>query len=315
MNSSVVLLPNWIGDLLLALSIVMKLPEERRSNMTLLVPKQMGGLVRILSDLPQIPFDRADETERARTLAAVRAGGFRTIYLLPYSFSSAWFARLAGVPVRRGLSREMRRFLLTDPLPGSLRDKSRHITYEYAEILDTPFAQPESWEGVTVQPDKSRAGSIVFCPGAAYGPAKRWPHFPELARIESGQRIVVLGTAADSESAREIESAAPGRVEDLTGRTSLTEAAAIMAGARAVVSNDSGLMHLAGYLGVPVVGIFGSTSSVWTSPLGKRSVASSSTEPCAPCFERTCRYKHYRCLEAITPTTVAEAVGRLCGAD
>ena len=315
MNPSVVLLPNWIGDLLIALSVVAKLPEERRSSITLLVPKKMGGLVSLLCDLPQIPFDRGDEEERARTLAAVRAGGFRIIYLLPYSFSSAWFARRAGIPVRRGLAREMRRFLLTDPLPGNLRDKSRHITHEYAEILEAPFAPPEAWEGVKVRPDESRSGSVVYCPGAAYGPAKRWPHFPELARLQSKQWIVVLGTAADSESAREIAGAAPGRVEDLTGRTSLTEAAAIMAGSRAVVSNDSGLMHLAGYLGVPVVGIFGSTSPVWTRPLGKRSVALSSTEPCAPCFERSCRYGHYRCLANITPDSIAEAVARLCGKD
>ena len=314
MNPSIVLLPNWIGDLLLALSIVEKLPAERRSATTLLVPKQMGGLAKLLCDLPQIPFDRADEAERKRTVSAVRAGGFRSIYLLPYSFSSAWFAVKAGVPVRRGLSREMRRILLTEPLPGSLRDRTRHITREYARILDTPYTPPESWAGVVVRPDAAYAGSIVYCPGAAYGPAKRWPHFPGLARLQHRHDIVVLGTAADGESAGEVELAAPGRVKDLTGRTSLTEAAAIMAGARAVVSNDSGLMHLAGYLGVPVVGVFGSTSPVWTRPLGMRSVAMHSTEPCSPCFRRNCRYGHYRCLENITAADVAAAVERLtCG--
>jgi heptosyltransferase-2 len=311
MNPSVVLLPNWIGDLLLALSIVMKLPEERRSNTTLLVPKQMGGLVRLLCDLPQIAFDRADEAERRRTLADVRAGGFRTFYLLPYSFSSAWFARKAGVPVRRGLSLEMRRFMLTDPLPGTLRDKSRHITREYAEILDAPFSSPEAWDGARVKPNAAYSGSIVYCPGAAYGPAKRWPHFPELALLQEHQDIVVLGTAADGESAREISRMAPGKVQDLTGRTSLTEAAAIMAGARAVVSNDSGLMHLAGYIGVPVIGLFGSTSPVWTRPLGKRSLAMGSTEPCSPCFRRTCRYGHYRCLWKIGSHEVMSELDQL----
>ena len=308
MMPSVVLLPNWIGDLLLALSIVSNLPEERRRNTTLLVPKRMGGLVELLCDLPQIPYDRADGEERKRTVAAVRAGGFRRIFLLPYSFSSAWFAMKAGIPERRGLSRELRRFLLTDPLPGSLRNKSRHITMEYAEILDAPLSLPESWAGVGIEPDPAYAGSIVYCPGAAYGPAKRWPHFPELAGLQKGYDIVVLGTAADGESARDVERTAPGRVTDLTGRTSLAEAAAIMAGARAVVSNDSGLMHLAGYLGVPVIGIFGSTSPVWTRPLGKRSVAMSSAEPCSPCFRRACRYGHYRCLDGIAAIDVAKAV-------
>ena len=311
MNRSVVLLPNWIGDLLLALSVVTRLPEERRSATTLLVPKQMGGLVELLCDLPQLPFDRADETERRRTMVSVKAAGFRSIYLLPYSFSSAWFAVKAGIPSRRGLSREMRRILLTDQMPGSLRDKSRHITMEYSAILDTPFSPPEAWEGVGVKPDPAHAGSIVYCPGAAYGPAKRWPHFPELARLQQRYDIVVLGTAADGESSREVEHAAPGRVTDLTGRTSLKEAAAIMAGARAVVSNDSGLMHLAGYLGVPVVGIFGSTSPTWTRPLGKKSLAMGSSEPCSPCFQRSCRYGHYRCLRNIAAAGVYDMMETL----
>lgn len=312
MNSSVVLLPNWIGDMLLALSIVERLPESRRLHITLLVPAQMTGLVSLLCNLPRIEFNRKDAEERNRTVQAVRRGAFHTIYLLPFSFSSAWFAVKTEVPVRRGLSREMRRFLLTEPLPGNLRDKSRHITYEYAEILDTPYSPPEEWIGKTVNSDKRYAGSVVYCPGAAYGPAKKWPHFPELAMLQERDRIVVLGTLDDRESAMEIVRMAPGRTTDLTGKTSLTEAAAIMSGARAVVSNDSGLMHLAAYIGTPVIGLFGSTSPIWTRPLGKRSLALHFPEPCAPCFERICRYRHYRCLENIVPEAVAEAVEHLC---
>ncbi len=306
MSHTAILLPNWIGDLLLALSVVDTLPAERRARTTLLVPKKMGGLVGLLSNLPQIPYDRADNVEVQRTLAAVRGGGFGAIHLLPYSFSSAWFAFRTAIPVRRGLSLEMRGLLLTERLPGSLRDKSCHITREYAEILQVPYREPEAWQGKEIVADESRRGCVVYCPGAAYGPAKRWPHFPELARMQAGQRIVVLGAASDSEAAREITEAAPGRVEVLTGKTSLAEAAAIMAGASAVVSNDSGLMHLAGYLGTPVVGIFGSTSPVWTRPLGQKSVIMQSTEPCAPCFERTCQYGHYRCLSSISARSVAD---------
>jgi heptosyltransferase-2 len=237
----------------------------------------------------------------------VCAGGFSAIYLLPYSFSSAWFAFRAGIPVRRGLSKEMRGFLLTERLPGRLRNKSQHITKEYAEILQVPCREPEAWGGKAVPPDERYRGVVVYCPGAAYGQAKRWPHFAELARLQAGERVVVLGTGADGESAREIAAAAPGRVEDLTGRTSLVEAAAIMAAAKAVVSNDSGLMHMAGFIGTPLVGLFGSTSPVWTRPLGRRSVIMQSGEPCAPCFARTCRYGHYRCQVNITPEAVLEA--------
>lgn len=311
MSRSAILLPNWIGDLLMALSVVESLPPERRSRTTLLVPKNMGGLVETLSDLPWIPYNRRDRNEVSQTVRNVSAQGFSAIYLLPYSFSSAWFAWRTGIPARRGLSRELRRFLLTEPLPWSLRDKSRHITREYAEILQAPYHAPEEWGGAAVEADERYAGSVVYCPGAAYGPAKRWPHFAELARLQEGYRIVVLGAGADSEAAAQIAQVAPGRVTDLTGKTSLKEAASIMAAARAVVSNDSGLMHLAGYLGTPVAGIFGSTSQIWTRPLGRRSRALTSREPCSPCYRRTCKFGHYRCLENITAADVAAEVERL----
>ena len=316
MNSSIVLLPNWIGDMLLALSMVMRLPESRRSKTTLLVPEQMSSLVGMLCDLPRIEYSRSTAQSRRDTVAAVRNGGFETIYLLPFSFSSAWFAMQSRVPVRRGVSREMRRFLLTHPLSrdaiNSNNEKQHHITHEYADILDMPFCPPEEWNGKGVEPDKSYAGSIVYCPGASYGPAKKWPHFPALALLQERYKIVILGSSDDGESAREIVRMAPERITDLTGKTSLQEVAAIMSSARGVVSNDSGLMHLAGYIGIPVIGLFGSTSPVWTRPLGKRSIAMYLPEPCSPCFDKTCRYNHYRCLGKITPEAVREAMDNVC---
>ncbi len=302
--------------MLLALSVVMRLPESRRTQTTLLVPGQMSSLVRMLCELPVIEYGRSDADKRKRTVEAVRMGRFQTMYLLPFSFSSAWFAMKTGVSVRRGLSREMRRFLLTDPLPRDVvnlnNKKLHHITHEYAEILDTPYLPPEEWNGVTILPDANYTGSIVYCPGAAYGPAKKWRHFSELALLQERYNIVILGSREDGEPAQEIVRTAPERVQDLTGKTSLTEVAAIMASARAVISNDSGLMHLAAYIGTPVIGLFGSTSPVWTHPIGKKSIALNVPEPCAPCFDKTCRYQHYRCLENITPKTVAEAMEKLC---
>jgi len=302
--------------MLLALSVVMRLPESRRTQTTLLVPGQMSGLVRMLCDLPVIEYGRSDAVDRKRSIEAVRMGGFHTMYLLPFSFSSAWFAMKTGVPVRRGLSREMRRFLLTDPLPRDVinlnNNKLHHITNEYAEILNTPFISHEEWSGVTVLPDTKYNDSIVYCPGAAYGPTKKWRHFPELALLQDRYNIVVLGSRGDGESAQEIVRMAPKKVLDLTGKTSLTEAAAIISAARAVISNDSGLMHLAAYIGTPVIGIFGSTSPVWTRPLGKKSIAMYMPEPCAPCFDRVCRLQHYQCLENILPDAVDDAVKKLC---
>ncbi len=314
MESSIILMPNWIGDMLLALSVVMRMPAERLASTTLLVPGHMVALVRMLSGLPQVPFERSSQEDRRRTVSEIRRREFHTLYLLPHSFSSAWLGMKSGIPRRRGLSRELRGFLLTDSLPGNLRDRTHHLIREYAEILELPYTAPECWAGIQAAPDEEYAGAIVLCPGAKYGPSKKWNHFPELARLLHNDRIVVLGTADDRDSAAGIVRVVRNRVTDLTGRTSLSGAAAVMAGARAVVSNDSGLMHLAAFLGVPVVGLFGSTSPVWTRPLGRKTAVLSSSEPCAPCFKRTCRYEHYRCLERITPEGVAMEIGKLTGA-
>ncbi len=312
MNKSAILLPNWIGDMLLALSLVMKMPEERRAGTTLLVPRHMAELVEVLSGMPHITYARRTVEERKATISAVRQRMFDSIFLLPYSFSSALFAYRTGIPRRRGLSREMRGFLLTERLPGNLRDRNCHITREYAAILDVPFAEPELWQGSPVVSDHAYRGSVVFCPGAEYGPAKKWMYFADLARLLEGERIVILGTASDRQAAADVVQAVPDRVTDLTGKTTLPEAASIMSGARLVVSNDSGLMHLAGFLGTPVAGIFGSTSPVWTRPNGSKTSVLFSNEPCAPCFRRTCRYGHYRCLHDIGPLDVVKAMKTLC---
>lgn len=308
MDTTVIVMPNWIGDLLLALSAVMNMPRERLSSTTLLVPESMSGLVGMLSSVPVIPYNRKDRLKRRAALDRIRASDFDSTYLLPYSFSSAWLAFQTGIPERRGLSLDFRRPLLTDPLPGSLRDRSRHILHEYSEILHVPYRSPESWTGAEVSPDPAFEGCVVFCPGARFGPAKRWPHFAGLAKMLPHEQIVVLGTDEDRDVATEVVRVAGGRAIDLTGKTSLTGAAAILAGARAVVSNDSGLMHLAGFIGVPVVGIFGSTSPIWTRPLGNRTTVLVSDETCSPCFQRTCRYGHYRCQEGIRPEVVASAL-------
>ncbi len=312
MNKSAILLPNWIGDMLLALSLVMKMPEEKRVSTTLLVPRHMADLVKVLSGMQQITYARRTAGERKSTIAAVRQKAFDSVYLLPYSFSSALFAYRTGIARRRGLSREMRGLLLTERLPGNLRDKSRHITREYAAILNVPFTEPELWQGVPVAPDPEYRNCVVFCPGAEYGPAKKWMGFAGLARLLDGERIVVLGTESDRQAARDVVHAVPDRALDLTGKTTLPEAAAIMSAARLVVSNDSGLMHLAGYLGRPVAGIFGSTSPVWTRPIGAKTSVLFSKEPCAPCFQRTCRYGHYRCLHETGPHDVIQAMQTLC---
>ena len=156
--------------------------------------------------------------------------------------------------------------------------------------------------------------ATVLCPGAEFGPAKRWPaaHYAAVARHElsSGRQVWLLGSAGDAQACGEIAGAAPG-VVNLAGRTSLLDAVDLIAQAGRVVCNDSGLMHVACAVGVPVVAVFGSTSPSFTPPLGPTARVVRNDLPCSPCFERECPLGHLRCLTELEPRQVIEAAARV----
>jgi heptosyltransferase II len=308
MPSLAVLMPNWIGDLLLALSVTERKKRGGCCDISLIVPERLTGLTKLLSDLPVIPCRRS--SRRGFFASAKSVCSFDKLYILPHSFSSALFGFLTRVPCRRGISAELRDLLLTERLPFSASSRMRHLTDEYSEVLETPLADPFTWKGSAIKKSETYAGRIVLCPGAAFGPAKQWPYFDRLPALFPDKGFVVLGDAGDAPAGRRIAGAAPlsNSVKNLAGMTSLEEAAAIIAGAAVVVSNDSGLLHLAGYLGTPAVGIYGSSSQVWTRPLGGAVRIASGSCPRSPCYERTCPLHHYRCLNSTTPETVARLI-------
>jgi len=173
-----------------------------------------------------------------RNALKVQKERFETIYVLPPSFSSGLFSFLTRIRKRRGIASDGRASLLTQALPRTLRDASRHLTYEYAHVLETDFVPPEYWQGVKLDKPETHAGRVVFCPGSKYGPAKRWMGFPKLAEILVEKEIVVLGDGGDADAAEPIETVAPDRVINLCGETSLAEAARIISSAKVVVAND-----------------------------------------------------------------------------
>jgi heptosyltransferase-2 len=311
MVKDLVIMPNWVGDCVLALSVIHRTITMRHTAITLCVHQPLAALCSFLSGHAVIPYKRSTMADYTETLRKVRHERFDSVYVLPPSFSSALFAFLTGAKKRRGISGELRGPLLTRTFPRSLRDRSRHITYEYAAALETDFVPPEYWQGVKVDKPDNYAGSIVFCPGSMYGPAKRWAGFRALAESMPGKEIIVLGANGDAEAAEAIKATAPDRVRNLCGETSLIEAAKIISHAGIVVSNDSGLMHLAGYVGTPVVCVFGSTSPAWTRPLGSKvRIAQVKTE-CSPCYKRACRFKDHHCLTRVTPESVLELMDQL----
>lgn len=310
MNKSIVLMPNWIGDIILALTVIYCKDSKDNEKLTLLVPEPFVDLCKLLTKMPIISFPYKNRKKYRNSLKTIRGEHFDAIYLLPYSFSSGWFAFRTGIPRRRGVKKDGRGVFLSDALPVSTRDYSRHILHEYSEILETGFVAPEKWEGYEISLDSEYKNSIVFCPGADYGPSKQWTGYSKLAQMMPEKNIIILGGNNDINIGKQIVESAKGDITDLTGKTTLPQAATILASAQCVISNDSGLMHIAGYLGTSVIGIFGSTDPAWTSPVGTDSIILYKNEQCSPCFKRTCKWGHYNCLNRISPEDVFKAINK-----
>ena len=156
------------------------------------------------------------------------------------------------------------------------------------------------------------AAPVIFCPGAEYGPAKRWPaqHFAALARLVATPQnpVWLIGSEKDAAVGDEIAAAAGGAAVSLCGRSTLEQAIDLIAAARHVVSNDSGLMHVAAALERPLVALYGSSSPGYTPPLSLQATVVSRNLPCSPCFKRECPLGHFDCMNGILPQQVAAMI-------
>jgi heptosyltransferase II len=248
--------------------------------------------------------------------------GFQQTYVLPNSWKSALVPFFAKIPERIGYHGEMRYFLLNRRFPKSTLPRLVDRYATLAGNFDTATPEPR----LTSTPDQQRAARaalglpadgtpVVFCPGAEYGPAKRWPihHYAALAQIvgASGTAVWIVGSAKDREVGDTIALQSEGTALNLCGRTNLEQAIDLIAGARAVVSNDSGLMHVAAALDRPMVALYGSSSPGYTPPLSARATILSLGLDCSPCFKRECPLatpNTLRCLEDISPEQVFTAL-------
>jgi heptosyltransferase-2 len=241
--------------------------------------------------------------------------------VLPNTFKSALIPWHADIPHRTGYKGEMRYGVLNDlrtldeeALP-LIVERYAALAQPAGEALRRPLPRPrlavdEAARTATVaRHGLDVAGAVaVFAPGAEYGPAKRWParHFAELARLlaAGGSRIWLLGSKKDAEVTAEIQRLSGGACVDLAGRTSLDEAIELMSLASRVVSNDSGLMHVAAALDRPMAALFGSSSPEFTPPLSGNARVITLRLECSPCFARVCPLGHTNCLETLMPAHV-----------
>ena len=279
-----------------------------------------------VTEIVELPFAHGGLQWRARRqIAQQLKGRFDTAYVLPNSLKSALVPLWADIPRRIGYLGEARVGLLTHRLKNPSKAKRPPMVALYSALSgqtdvtgDRPQLRwPQAEQARTLEKLGLEAGGhVVFAPGAEYGPAKRWParHFAALAASLDAP-VVLLGSAKEQALCEEIAAAAP-RVRNLAGQTSLPEAIGLIASARAVVSNDSGLMHVAAGLGVAQVAVFGSSSPQHTPPLSdraqviwlKRDASYLPPLDCAPCFERECPLGHTRCLVDVSPQRVSEAL-------
>jgi heptosyltransferase-2 len=246
--------------------------------------------------------------ERWRLGRALR-GRYDQAIVLPNTWKSALVPFLANIPLRSGYVGEARYGLL------NLRYRKRDapMALHYARLSEPPGEEPPDPlppPVLRVSPDEMKATKekfglppsyVVLAPGAEYGPAKRWPYFPELsARLNLP--AVIVGSSNDLPSTQGLQGT------NLVGRTSLDEAIVLIAGAHAVVSNDSGLMHVAAALGRPQVAIFGSSSPEHTPPQSPAARVLWLRIECSPCFRRECPLGHFRCMRDISPEMVLREI-------
>jgi heptosyltransferase-2 len=313
-----VVAPNWIGDALMAQPLLVRLHEKIAGlKIDMLAPEWVAPVAQRMQQVDEVlkvPFRHKalQLRERWKIGRALKARGYEQAIVLPNTWKSALVPFFAGIRLRTGYLGEWRYGLLNLIHEAANASMAAHYA-RLAEPPGHPVKEPLPRPRLRVQPQEVEAAKRrfgiagrygVFCPGAEYGPAKRWPYFAELGRRLPGE-IVVLGSAKDREAAQGIH----GR--NLSGETSLDEAIALIAGADYVVTNDSGLMHVAAALDRPQVALFGSSSPRHTPPLSGAARVLWLGVECSPCFQRECPLGHFRCMREMTVESVLEQIQNL----
>ncbi len=327
MPRALIVAPSWIGDTVLAQPLFARL-HAAGVELDALAPPWVAPVLSRMPEIGQIiasPFAHGQLALKSRYRLARQLAEkkYDRAYILPNSLKSALIPFFAGIPQRIGFVGEARYGLVNRR--HRLNKTALPLMVErYAQLAELPGVPPprpiEPPKLVSTAEQQAAAlralgkdaprRPIVFCPGAEYGPAKRWPakYFAILANTlaERGHDIWLLGSPKDAPIAETIVKLAPETCTNLCGKTALDQAIDLMAGAELVVCNDSGLMHVAAALGRPLVALFGSSSPAFTPPLSSRATVLSLGLECSPCFERECPLGHFDCLNKLMPARVLE---------
>jgi heptosyltransferase-2 len=322
-----IIAPSWVGDCMLMQPMLCRLLQRHPGVLIdVLAPPWTDKLLRQIPEIHDVianpfPHDVFDFLSRRRLGVKLRNAQYDQAIVLPNSWKSALVPFFANIPIRTGFIGESRYGLLNDA--RKLNKKKLPLMVErFALLAEAPLdeiARPLPSPQLQVS-DEQRSQALakfglilnkpvaVFCPGAEYGPAKRWPpqYYAELAQHlrAQGYAVWLIGAAKDNPVAETIIALGKEPCRNLCGVTDLAEAIALMSCADLVVSNDSGLMHIAAALDRPLLAIFGSSSPQFTPPLSDKAQILKLDLPCSPCFKRECPLGHFNCMIKIPPKEV-----------
>ena len=338
MEKIVIRSSNWLGDAVMSVPAVRALKRGKPgAHVTVLTPEKLADVWRLVAEVDEViafPAARGGVSgvmNVFRVAKLIRGRGFTDGVVFPNSLRTGLEMWLGRIPRRTGYPGHARRsFFLTNVLRDEKGKTASapglHQVHHYlrlAEFLgvqvdsDASFGFPDARARKVRAP--GMAARIAVCAGAEYGPAKRWlpERFAEVVQAVGGSaacRWQLVGVAKDREIASEIAThcEAPANVENLCGQTTLAELIRILRESDALLTNDTGTMHLATLLGVPAVAIFGSTEPALTGPLGHGHIVVRKRAECSPCFLRDCPID-FRCMKEVEADTVAAALRGVLG--
>ncbi|MEK7206536.1 MAG: lipopolysaccharide heptosyltransferase II [Pseudomonadota bacterium] len=330
-HSFLIVGPAWVGDMVLAQSLFKLLKRQHPdARLDVLAPAWTHPL---LARMPEVneaieaPFahGRLDLGARRRIGRTLRARHYDRAIVLPNSLKSAIVPFVARARVRTGFLGELRYGLLNDARRLDKKKLPRTID-RFVALALAPGEALQAIPNPRLVADAANARAALarlgrelpqapvlgLCPGAEYGPAKRWPaeYFAEVAKtkLAEGWEVWLFGSDKDVPVTNEIQALTQGRCLDLGGKTTLAEVIDLMSLTRAVVSNDSGLMHVAAALDRSVIALYGSSDPHHTPPMSAKAQVLYLALSCSPCFKRECPLKHLKCLRDLAPDQVLAAL-------
>jgi len=320
---------NWIGDAILTIPAVDSIRATYpRAHIAVLAKPWVADIYKLFTAVDEViiyenKYDNALGVFRLAKM--LKKKKFDLAILLQNAIEAAIIAFVAGIPLRAGYNSDGRGILLTHSVQRSTEIRKLHQTDYYLEMvkalgcasvnkemhLETKIGRHEAASVRQKYLPDPKKGIIGIAPGATYGPAKRWfpSRFAAVADKIAGAfdcQIILLGGKSDNDAAEEVKSLARTSVLNMAGKTNLQEAVLLISQCRLFISNDSGLMHVAGALNIPTIAIFGSTNPQTTSPVGNQSVVVHREVSCSPCLKKTCP-TDFKCMELITVEDIWQA--------